>query len=111
MAAEQTSPARPLRSAEFLSRSSECCPGVSNLRRREMQSSGPLSARKVTATRAGIVTTCMASRLKDSVTVAMALADMKAIARQLEIQYPDANRGVGAWVQPLSEVFVKEEIG
>jgi len=47
-------------------------------------------------------------RLKDSVTVAMALADMKAIARQLEIQYPDANRGVGAWVQPLSEVFMKE---
>jgi predicted permease len=47
-------------------------------------------------------------RLKDGVTVAMALADMKAIARQLEIQYPDANRGVGAWVKPLSEVFVKE---
>jgi macrolide transport system ATP-binding/permease protein len=47
-------------------------------------------------------------RLKDGVNVAMALADMKAIARQLEIQYPDANRGVGAWVQPLSEVFVQE---
>jgi predicted permease len=47
-------------------------------------------------------------RLKDSVTVAMALADMQAIARQLEIQYPDANRGVGARVKPLSEVFVKE---
>ncbi len=48
-------------------------------------------------------------RLKDGVIVAMALADMQAIARQLEIQYPDANRGVGAWVQPLSDVFVKEE--
>jgi len=47
-------------------------------------------------------------RLKDGVTVSMALADMQAIARQLEIQYPDANRGVGAWVKPLSEVFVKE---
>jgi predicted permease len=46
-------------------------------------------------------------RLKDGVTVEMALADMKAIARQLEIQFPDSNRGVGAWVQPLSEVFVK----
>lgn len=47
-------------------------------------------------------------RLKDGVTVKTALADMKAIARQLEIQYPDSNRGVGAWVQPLSDVFVKE---
>jgi macrolide transport system ATP-binding/permease protein len=47
-------------------------------------------------------------RLKDGVTVSMALADMQAIARQLEIQYPDANRGVGAWVKPLSDVFVKE---
>ncbi|MBZ5688275.1 MAG: ABC transporter permease [Acidobacteriia bacterium] len=47
-------------------------------------------------------------RLKDSVTVVAALADMKAIARQLEIQYPDSNRGQGAWVKPLSDVFVKE---
>ena len=47
-------------------------------------------------------------RLKDGVTVEMALADMKAIARQLEFQFPDSNRGVGAWVQPLSAVFVKE---
>jgi predicted permease len=47
-------------------------------------------------------------RLKDGVTVEAALADMKAIARQLEIQYPDDNRGQGAWVKPLSEVFVKD---
>jgi len=47
-------------------------------------------------------------RLKNGVTVEAALADMKAIARQLEIQYPDDNRGQGAWVKPLSEVFVKE---
>ncbi len=47
-------------------------------------------------------------RLKDGVTVEAAFADMKAIARQLEIQYPDDNRGQGAWVKPLSEVFVKD---
>lgn len=47
-------------------------------------------------------------RLKDGVTVEAALADMKAIARQLEIQYPDSNRGQGAWVKPLSGVFVQE---
>ncbi len=47
-------------------------------------------------------------RLKDGVTTAMALADMKSIARQLEIQYPDSNRGQTAWVKPLSEVFVAD---
>jgi predicted permease len=47
-------------------------------------------------------------RLKDGVTVATALANMKAIARQLEIQYPDDNRGQGATVAPLSEVFVAD---
>jgi predicted permease len=47
-------------------------------------------------------------RLKDGITVEAALANMKAIARQLEIQYPDTNRGQGAWVEPLSDVFVKD---
>jgi predicted permease len=47
-------------------------------------------------------------RLKDGVTVAMALANVKAIARQLEIQYPDDNRGQGAAVAPLSQVFVAD---
>jgi macrolide transport system ATP-binding/permease protein len=47
-------------------------------------------------------------RLKDGVSVEMALADMKAIARQLEIQFSDSNRGQGAWVKPLSDVFVQE---
>ncbi len=47
-------------------------------------------------------------RLKAGVTLASALADMKAIARQLEIQYPDSNLGQGAWVVPLSEEFVKD---
>jgi predicted permease len=47
-------------------------------------------------------------RLKDSVTVVTALANMKAIARQLEIEYPDDNRGQGATVAPLSEVFVAD---
>lgn len=47
-------------------------------------------------------------RLKDGVTVAMALANMKAIARQLEIQYPDDNRSQGAVVSPLASQFVKD---
>ncbi len=47
-------------------------------------------------------------RLKDGVTVAMARANMKAIARQLEIQYPDDNRGQGAVVAPLADVFVAD---
>jgi len=47
-------------------------------------------------------------RLRDGVTVEAALANVKAIARQLEIQYPDSNRGQGAYVQPLSEAFVQD---
>jgi macrolide transport system ATP-binding/permease protein len=47
-------------------------------------------------------------RLKEGVTVEMARANMKAIARQLEEQYPADNRGQGAAVAPLSEVFVKD---
>jgi len=47
-------------------------------------------------------------RLKEGVTVAMALANMKAIAGQLEMQYPDENRGQGAAVAPLTEVFVAD---
>lgn len=47
-------------------------------------------------------------RLKEGVSVEMARANMKAIARQLEIQYPEDNRGQGAEVAPLSEVFVKD---
>jgi len=47
-------------------------------------------------------------RLKDGVSVEMARANMQAIARQLEIQYPNDNRGQGAAVAPLSEVFVKD---
>lgn len=35
-----------------------------------------------------------------------ALANMKAIARQLELQYPDSNRDQGAVVQPLYELIV-----
>ncbi|HET9307335.1 MAG TPA: ABC transporter permease [Candidatus Sulfotelmatobacter sp.] len=47
-------------------------------------------------------------RLKDGVTVSMALANTTAIARQLEIQYPADNRGQGAFVEPLSDVIVKD---
>jgi macrolide transport system ATP-binding/permease protein len=47
-------------------------------------------------------------RLKDGVTVEMALANMQTIARQLELQYPNDNRGQGATVRPLSEVIVAD---
>ena len=38
----------------------------------------------------------------------MARAEMKTIARQLEMQYPNDNRGQGASVLPLSEVIVAD---
>src|SRR6185437_13383075 len=44
-------------------------------------------------------------RLKDGVTFATARSNMEAIARQLEIQYPDDNRGQGAFVEELSDVI------
>ncbi|MGZ4814901.1 MAG: ABC transporter permease [Terriglobales bacterium] len=47
-------------------------------------------------------------RLKDGVTVEMALANMKTVAKQLEQQYPADNRGQGASVLPLSEVIVRD---
>jgi macrolide transport system ATP-binding/permease protein len=46
------------------------------------------------------------ARLKDGVSIAAALADTKAIAQQLERQYPDSNRGQGATVESLTEAFV-----
>jgi macrolide transport system ATP-binding/permease protein len=46
------------------------------------------------------------ARLKDGVSVEMALAEMTEIARQLEVQYPASNRGQGANVMPLYEEIV-----
>lgn len=45
-------------------------------------------------------------RLRDGVSDASALGDLKSIAAQLERMYPDSNRGQGASVQPLSELIV-----
>ncbi len=47
-------------------------------------------------------------RLKDGLSVEAALANMKSIARQLEIQYPNDNRGQGASVLSLSEAIVTD---
>jgi macrolide transport system ATP-binding/permease protein len=47
-------------------------------------------------------------RLRDGVSVEMALANMQAIAGQLELQYPKDNRGQGATVLPLAEFVVKD---
>jgi predicted permease len=46
------------------------------------------------------------ARLKDGVSVEAAQADATTIAKQLEKQYPDSNRGQGASVIPLSEAIV-----
>ena len=46
-------------------------------------------------------------RLKDGVSVETTRAEMTSIARQLELQYPVDNRGQGAFVQPLSNMFVE----
>ena len=46
------------------------------------------------------------ARLKDGLSVPTALAEMTSIAQQLEVLYPDSNRGQGAAVIPLSEVIV-----
>jgi predicted permease len=46
------------------------------------------------------------ARLKDGISVSAAQAQMKAIAHELEIQYPDSNRGRGASVIPLSGSIV-----
>jgi macrolide transport system ATP-binding/permease protein len=45
-------------------------------------------------------------RLKDGVTMQVALAEMVSIAKQLETQYPGSNRGQGASVMPLSEQII-----
>ena len=43
-------------------------------------------------------------RLKDGVSIQAAAADIQSIAAQLERQYPEDNRQIGASLQPLSEV-------
>ena len=46
------------------------------------------------------------ARLKDGVSLETALANVVAIAKQLEKEYPDSNRGQGAAVAPLAETIV-----
>jgi macrolide transport system ATP-binding/permease protein len=48
------------------------------------------------------------ARLKDGVSIETARAEMKGIARQLEMQYPADNRDQGAFVAPLSEIIVTD---
>lgn len=45
-------------------------------------------------------------RLRDGVSLEAARAELKGIAKQLELQYPADNRDQGAFVEPLSEVIV-----
>jgi predicted permease len=46
------------------------------------------------------------ARLKPGVSANTALAQLKVIARQLEIQYPDSNRGQSASVEPLAAIVI-----
>ena len=48
------------------------------------------------------------ARLKDGVSIETARAEMKGIARRLEMQYPNDNRDQGAFVAPLSEMIVTD---
>ena len=45
-------------------------------------------------------------RLRDGVSLPTALADLKAVAKQLEIQYPGSNRDQGASMMPLADLLV-----
>lgn len=45
-------------------------------------------------------------RLRDGVSVAMAMADLKGISAQLEKQYPGSNQGQGVSLLPLAEIIV-----
>jgi macrolide transport system ATP-binding/permease protein len=47
-------------------------------------------------------------RLKDGISLEKARANMEAIARQLEMQYPGDNRGQGAFVGSLSKVILAD---
>ncbi|HEY2912845.1 MAG TPA: ABC transporter permease [Candidatus Angelobacter sp.] len=47
-------------------------------------------------------------RLKEGATMEAAAADLLLIAKELESQYPDSNRGQGASVQPFSDLIVGE---
>ncbi len=64
--------------------------------------SDPCSARRSCHGLTGI------GRLKEGVTVETARANIQAIARQLELQYPDDNRGQGGVVESLSSVIVSD---
>lgn len=46
------------------------------------------------------------AHLRDGVSVETALANLESIAQQLEMQYPDSNRGQGVFVMPLTDVIV-----
>ena len=67
-----------------------------------LHSSNPCDLRRGCHSLTGI------GRLKDGVTVEMALANMKTIARQLELQYPQSNRDQGAFVAPLAQQIVAD---
>jgi len=56
---------------------------------------------------AGLGIHCL-GRLKPGVTLAQAQADMNAVTRGLAAAYPDANKGIGAKLAPLSDEMVGE---
>ncbi len=48
-------------------------------------------------------------RLKDGVTLDQAQAEFSAIARRLELEYPETNEGVGVVIKPYTEEYLGDE--
>jgi predicted permease len=48
-------------------------------------------------------------RLKDGVNIDQANAEFAAIARRLELEYPETNEGVGVVIKPYTEEYIGEE--
>ena len=48
-------------------------------------------------------------RLKDGVSIDQARAELAAIGKRLELEYPDSNEGVGTIVKPYADEFIGEQ--
>lgn len=56
----------------------------------------------------GVHSVSVIARLKDGVTIAQAQAEMDVISKRLAAQYPDENKGRGAFVEPAHAAMVRD---